>query len=749
MRGRRQRAEELATRRNLAAGVVAVVAATGGVAGAAGAPTEVKVALGLLVVAGAVVVLALHVMEGRAGPELVSPSRPVPRYLPIPPMRFVNREAELAQLDTLMEQAQSAPGSLVAVLSGVPAVGKSALGSHWTNHMRRRFRDGDLFGDFSKRRHGTPVEVSDVLRGFLHDLGTADVAIPPKLSDRADLFRNLTADRQLLILLDDVTQAAQVQPLRPSGAGSVVIVTSYSRLEELLYGGAELVHVEPLPDARARDLVISMARHAGWRFEEEREATDRLVSLCGGLPLPLCVCAGRLLASDGARSVSSMVSEIIGADNRLQGLSGKLETSLPAVFDFAYADLGPGDALVYRRLGLHPGHDLAVPHAALLADLSLAAARDRLEALANTHLLEPMSDGRYRFHDLLRLHARDCAERDDSESRDQLLWRLVGWYHGGLRNADRTIVPERLRLAENEDVRAAEVPSFDSRTAAFEWLEAERANVTAVLRAAHDHEWDERVWQMVEALWPFHHNHRHYADWIDSSEMGIASARRCGNHEAAARLRVQLARAYIDLGGYDRARDELRRAEDAVRSSSNMRLRASVRECVGISYLGENEYAEALVAFRESRAMFESFGGTRGMAIQDYFIGRALTGHGKYEEALEVLERALSCMRAIDDQLFIGRILLRRGQAEREHGCLEQAEATLRDGIEILGPLGMRLEEAESYEALAAIADSRAENEEAAAYRHDAYRIYRAIGHPRAGELAATRGASPALGQGD
>jgi tetratricopeptide (TPR) repeat protein len=736
MAAHQRKAQRLVAVRNLIAAMAALLGALLGIAQALQAPTPVKLILATGVAIGALVVVVLHVIERRdAANEAALPhgDRIAPRTLPPRPMRFVNREQELAELTEVMRSAEASGRALVAVLSGLPGVGKSAVSAEWAHHVRARFGDGSLCADFSERRRGAAVDVSGTLGKFIRELGTADVAIPANLPDRAELYRSLTADRRLLVLLDDVSEAAQVQQLRPLGAGSVTLVTAYRPLEELHYEGAALVAVNPLPDDRAVLLLVEMAGEAGPQLELDREHTCRLVGLCGGLPLPLCVCAARLLIGQGARTVSSIVKEIEDENQRLRVLSGKGEYAGAAVFGFAYGDLEPAERLVYRRLALHPGLDVDATHAALLAGVALAAAQARLEALADTHLLQPLQDGRYRFHDLVRLHARERAEDEESEGvRESAVRRLVDWYCASLRSADRTIVPERLRLAPDEDIKAEHVPEFDSREAAFGWLERERANIGAVLHAVHDREWDERGWEMAEALWPFFHNRRHYADWIDACELGVACARRAGNREAAARVGIQLARAFIDLGDFERAHIELERCERTGSASTDMRLQASIQECVGICYLSETDHERALQTFREAREMFESFGDTRGMAIQDYFIGRALTAQGAYGEAQGALEQALARMQAIDDRLFVGRILLRRGQAIRRAGDLEAAEVVLREAIAVLAPLAMHLEEAESYEELAAIAQARGDSHAAAEHRGHAQDIYRAIGHPRA-----------------
>lgn len=58
------------------------------------------------------------------------------------------------------------------------------------------------------------------------------------------------------------------------------------------------------------------------------------------------------------------------------------------------------------------------------------AAEDLLESLVDTSLLESAAPGRYRYHDLVRLYARACAERDEQPpvERELALSRLLDFY---------------------------------------------------------------------------------------------------------------------------------------------------------------------------------------------------------------------------------------------------------------------------------------------------------------------------------
>ena len=148
----------------------------------------------------------------------------------------------------------------------------------------------------------------------------------------------------------------------------------------------------------------------------------------------------------------------------------------------------------------------------------------------------------------------------------------------------------------------------------------------------------------------------------------------------------------------------------------------------------ESGYDTAIEILEEARALAVEAGTNRGVALEDYFIGWALIEKGEYERAQDPLAASLARMRKAKDQMFIGRLLLRLGQAQRRSGNLCEAETTLREAITKLGELGLRIELAETYEELAEIAAARGDETTARRQRERAQGIYRMLGHPRAGE---------------
>jgi hypothetical protein len=224
---------------------------------------------------------------GEARPVLVPAV--APRHLPAGVAAFVGRTAALAALD-----AQAGRGPVV--ISGPAGVGKTALAVHWGHRAAAAFPDGQLFADLGR------VQPADVLRGFLTALGVPATHQPAGVEAQVGLYRTLVAGRRILVVLDDVRDAAQARPLLPGTPGGLAVVTSRSHLTGLVaVEGARLLALDPLDDRQARDLLA--ARLGAHRLAADPAGTAAVLAACRGVPLALAVAAARAL-TPGDPSVS-------------------------------------------------------------------------------------------------------------------------------------------------------------------------------------------------------------------------------------------------------------------------------------------------------------------------------------------------------------------------------------------------------------------------------------------------------------
>jgi hypothetical protein len=139
-----------------------------------------------------------------------SPS--VPAQLPADLADFTGRGRLVEQLRGLLTQTQqpeNAAAVAVTVVAGAGGLGKTALALHAAHALRPAFLDGQLYVSLLGASQ-QPIPPDEVLARLLRDLGVPGTRIPVGQEERAALYRTCLAGRQMLILLDDAKDAAQV-----------------------------------------------------------------------------------------------------------------------------------------------------------------------------------------------------------------------------------------------------------------------------------------------------------------------------------------------------------------------------------------------------------------------------------------------------------------------------------------------------------------------------------------------------------
>ncbi|MEU3337081.1 NB-ARC domain-containing protein [Streptomyces sp. NPDC006668] len=649
---------------------------------------------------------------------------------------------ELSFLDSgLRDAARGSSAIGFDVISGIPGVGKTTLACRWADTVRDRFPDGQIFVDYAALRRRAGGDVSAAVAVCLRALGVRETFMPRSLEDLTALFRSRSAGRRILVVLDDVDQPGQVRPLVPKGPGSAVLVTSNSRLGELALDGARLMSLEPLDMASGLRL---LAQRCGEEtVEAERDAAERLVGYCAGLPKALQLVAARLLT--GKRlTMSRLAAELADETRRLRGLSLRGEHSVSAVLDLTYRALPPDAARLYRVLGWFPGRTFDAGTAAVAACLDTAEAESLLDVLEESSLVDVAEDGRFRFHDLVRLHAREraaevteAAEEGEEDGRQAVVERVATHYLALTAFADRAVREDRLRIANLTDLlRDASDPfAAEDGPDPLAWLEAERASILAMLREASRLGLHKHVWQLAEGFTVLFLHRRYLGDWKESLELGAAAAAEAVVPAAEARLRSLLSRPLMDLGQYDRARAELEKAIACAEVSAHAALKASVQEFHG-RYWDRFDASRAMTAYRQSVELNIEAGEWRGVAIATYFLGCAQDAAGRYEQALDTLRRAHQDLLARDDRRMAGRALSAIGAVHEHMGDLDMAMRVLGGAADAL-----RVENASYYEAqtlvlLANITErTGGALETVREHLTRAYEIYEAGGSPEAAKL--------------
>lgn len=680
-----------------------------------------------------------------------SPRMPVPAQLPPVPANFTDRTGELDLLDRAISDYDPVRRLVVIVLTGTGGTGKTSLGSYWLHRLSDRYEGGALYADLGGHQPDAAAQPSDVLASFIRSLGASPDQIPLTLAELASFYRSATSGRRMLVLLDNAASAAQVRALLP-GPGprpaegatrasvesirpTVVIVTSRWRITGLAAEGARFIEIGSLDDTSATalfDRIVGFDRAAA-----EKDAARSVVRLCGGLPLAICVAAGHL-ASHGSWPVSRIARELASEQGRLAALSIAEDVSVRSTFDASYNAMPPEVARMYRLLSVVPGPGFGPELASAAADATPRRAGEMLDALVRGNLLEETGYERFRFHDLVKLHANEQAQIEQEDELRAVFIRIVSWYLRQTVAADLVINPGRWRLNSMYEVARTLPPAYDSPAAALRWLESEQPGLSAVVRAAHDKGFYEHAWQLCEALWGFFSNRNYFRPWIDSHQLGIAAAQADGNRRAEARLRMQLGLAYLHLERYGEAREQYALALELDRGEGHQIGEATELEQLGLTDLAEGLTDEAIQYFGRARDIFERIDVARGAAMMTCHIGEAHREAGRYQDAIRDLTQARCEFASLLDRYNEARALTELGSTYLRAGWPRDAIEPLGAALNAMTSLDSRYEQARIHVVLADAVRDLGRHQEARSHLEEALMVYDALGAPEADRIRRT-----------
>lgn len=598
-----------------------------------------------------------------------APPQRVPRQLIPSPPHFTDRARDLAALDAL--RAGQADTSAVIVVSGAAGVGKTALASRWLRGLAGEYPDGQVYADLRGHSSEEPAAPGTVLGRFLRAFGLDHV--PAELAEQTALWRTVTADLRIVVMLDNALSAAQVRPLLPASAAALVVVTSRRRLPGLGVDGAAFHQLDVLDPGAAVEL---LSRRLGdERVAREREAAYGLARLCAGLPLAVCVAAARMAARP-RQPLAVLAGAMSRESDRLTTLDAGGDWAVRTVLDESYAALAPDIATGYRQLGIpfvtEFGADVVAAACALPGD----RAERLLDELVDVNLVEELGPDRYRFHDLIRLHAAQrAAEEEPPEAREAALRRVLDWYLATATAARAVLSPTHRHLRRDYAYRPADLRAFPDDGAALTWLDHERLHLMAAVRIAAEHGWDATAWQLVDSMQPLFLRLRPYDLWIEAHRIGLAAADRAGHEQGVSRMLTTGGSGLYNAGRYDEAIEWFTRALHGARRDGDRRAEAQALHGLGQSHRLAGRLERASALFREALGLREAIGYGRGAALSRLCLGDIALASGRPRDAVALLTRARAELLAVPDPYDAARALAHLGRAHAAPGITDFAAA--------------------------------------------------------------------------
>ncbi|WP_327306189.1 BTAD domain-containing putative transcriptional regulator [Streptomyces sp. NBC_01298] len=608
-----------------------------------------------------------------------APAHVRPAQLPATVSDFTGRTSFVRDLGAILSGAE---GQVMAVsaLAGIGGVGKTTLAVHVAHAARPHFPDGQLYVDL-QGTEARPAEPEAVLGSFLRALGTPDSSIPDSPAERAALYRSTLDGRRVLVLLDNARDAAQVRPLLPGTAGCAALVTSRVRMAGL--AGAHLVDLDVMSPEEALQLFTRIV--GAERVGAERQAALDVVGACGFLPLAIRIAASRL-AARRTWTVSVLAAKLADERRRLDELQAG-DLAVKATFELGYGQLEPAQQRAFRLLGLPDGPDISLAAAASVLDLPEHDTEDLLEALVDCSLLESAAPGRYRFHDLVRLYARACAERDEQPPSgcDGALDRLLDFY---LATAAGVYALERPgdRLVAHLSATRHPGLRFTEPHSAQDWLYAEADPLLACARQAAVRTTGRRdlLRRAVDLLWAA----KDLAEsGANSKQYESAATALCETAEAAkdpyaeGRARTTLTNTHLVAGRFAEADAEASRATSLARTAGDVLPSCWAPNDRGIIAIYEGRYDDGERYLLEAIANFRADANHVGEASALCNLSRIHVEQGRLSSAIDLAQQGIAIYDRMGLTLRLANGRYALGIALTQADRLSEAHSQLNDAL--------------------------------------------------------------------
>jgi len=648
------------------------------------------------------------------------------RTLPRDIGSFTGRGDELRRLMQAVA-GQAVTGGVVGIhaIEGMAGIGKTALAVHAAHQLAPQFPEGQVFLRLHAHTTGQlPVDPAEALATLLLSVGVAASQIPADGQARELLWRDRLSGKRVLLVLDDAAEPAQVNPLLPGTAESLVVITSRRRLA---LDDAVSISLDILTPQEAAVLFLRVAAHPD--LAPTDAAVAEVTRLCGYLPLAIRLVAGRL--RHPSWTVTEVAAELAATGDRLAAIDAG-QRSVTAAFDLSYRDLTPDQRQLFRRLGLQPGVDIDAYAAAALGKTTLAAACRHLEDLTDLYVLDEPVRGRFRLHDLLRDYARALAATDPPAEGEAALDRLLDYYlhTATLAAAHLTRRPSTARPPVAHPPDSA--PKLVTREAAVAWLEAERANLYAATDYAALHARHGHAIYLPAAMHEFLRAHGPWSQAVALHHTALDAARKTGDQLGEANTLNDLGLVQYSTGDYSAATASLGQALALHRDLGDRLGEATALDDLGrVQYLTD-DYSAATASHQQALALYRDLGDRLGEANALNDLGRVQYSTDDYSAATASLEQALALYHDLSDRFGEAEALNTLGQLLWVSGATDDARARHGHALDIAQALGTPVEEARALEGIGHCHLQQGQASEDGACLRQALALYRRLGSPDA-----------------
>ena len=651
-----------------------------------------------------------------------------PDTLPPETAEFVGRDQELA---SLTGEHGGIPG--IAIIEGMPGVGKTALAVRAARLASGQYPDGTLYLNLHSNDPGSPsLDPAEALHRLLEMMSVPPAQIPETAGERTALWRAYLSRRRAVVILDDAAGHDQIGPLLPVTSRCLILITTRRRLPDL--GGRSLT-LDVLP---AGEAITLFRRIIGESWAADADQIAAAMELSGRLPLAIQLTASRI-AHDGPPGLSGLIDELSHCPARLgdTGVAGLGTPEVIAAFDLSYRALEPDHQRFFRRLGISPCASFSLLAAAAMGGGTLAEAEKALVALLDYHLLTQNPSGQFRFHDVIHGYAATRATEDDSGAEQrQAVSRLLDYYLYTADLADRVLHPLRRRGPAPGTQVPAGSPALGTQEDAAGWLESEWRNILQAARYAGRHEWKHKCADLIDLLTDFMEIRAYWDEAATAHALALQAGRDIADPARTARASLALCAVRQQTGQHEAAIPLAEEAAAIYRSLADRSGEAGALDQIGQAHQRTARSREALAYFSEARMLYRAAADPRGVADTLSHSGITCWFLGRYPEANASMREALSLYRAVGDRRGEAKVHNNLGPVHLSSGYHRDALDAYQRALQIFREIGGPQNEAALHHNIGGVHRYKGSYQEALAASRRALTIYRDIGDlPREAEV--------------
>lgn len=563
-----------------------------------------------------------------------SPPAAPPYHAPSVAPHFVGRQTELDQIKQLL-RGNGYKTSQIAIV-GMGGVGKTAFAAYAAQQLKPQFANGVLWSN------SKTSDVFNILDLWAKAYGN-DFSGISDLDTKTIAVRDMFADKQVLVMIDNVEDAAAVRPLLPHSEHCVVMLTTRNLDIATTLNAKSIALSELEPDKSQQLLRRILGKARVEATPKEAAAAVKIGQLLHHLPLAVEIAAKRLQSRPRMR-LAALAQRLESTQRRL-GLEIS-DQAVRASFQVSWEGLTSVSKRLFAAMGVFAGRPFTVEALATIVDLDLFDTEDELFSLAALSLVNEEGETRYRQHPLLADFAAEKLAGNEKE------------------------------LAAHQQRLIAYYLSFTATVGGdYGRLEPEWEQITAVIQLAHQRQQWEEVLVFANSLTPAWKAYGHYSQARRTYQLAYEAAQKLGDKAQEALVLRRWGEASLEQNDYQIAKEKLRDSHNHFKYLEDGYGIAQTQYQLARVAIASNQYKEAAELLGNSGRIYKSLGDKLGQGHVFFQQGRLALRDFRLDAANFLAEKAFALFKEARNQVGLIETLHLLTHIASRNNNVERAEA--------------------------------------------------------------------------